>query len=113
MITSRLSSRLFARGVDVQAVFVPDHILAFLTCDQDVERPIAIHIDETDFVGGLILMNPMFGEVSPAVVFKPGEDSGILGTDRKIRTPVAVDIAGGQAMRSDVAGVDLMRPPVW
>jgi len=53
----------------VQAVLIPDNILAFLAGHQDVERPVPIHVDETDFIGRLVLMNTMFGEVARAVVF--------------------------------------------
>src|SRR3954467_12614751 len=58
-------------------------------------------------------MNSMLGELALAVVFKPRQDSRVFGANHEIRTAIAVNIAGRQAMRPDVAGIDFMRLPVW
>ena len=93
-------------------VFVPDHILALLSGDQDVERAIAIHIHQTHFVGGLVFVNAVLRKVAFAVVFEPGQNSRILRADGKIDIAVAIDIGGCHPMRAHIRSVNFVgRPP--
>src|SRR5215831_5942350 len=108
----RVTIPLSARGSEVESVFKPDHILAFLARHQDVQSAIAVHVDEADLVCRLVFMDPVFGEAAPAVVFKPGQNPRVLGTDREIGAAIAIDVADRQTVRSDVSGIDLVRLPL-
>jgi hypothetical protein len=100
---------LSAKGSEVQSAFIPDHILAFLACHRDVQSAIAVDVDEADLICRLVFIEPMPGEAAPGVVFKPGQNPRVLGADREIGLPVAIDVAGRQPVRSDVSGIDLVR----
>src|SRR5262249_49080236 len=107
----RVTIPLSARGSEVESVFKPDHILAFLACHQDVQSAIAVHIDEADLVRRLVFMDPMLGEAARAVVFEPRQNPRVLGAYGEIGAAIAIDVAGREPMRSDVSGIDLVRLP--
>ncbi len=96
----------------MQAVFIPDHILAFLACHLDVGSAVPIRVSQADIVHQLVLMNPMLPEPACAVIFKWCQNTRALGAPHKIGPPIAVDVAGRPAVRSDVARVDFVRLPI-
>src|SRR5262249_41226737 len=107
----RVKIPLSSRGSEVESVFKPDHILAFLARHQDVQSAITVHIDEADLVRRLVLMEPMLGEAARAVVFEPSQNPRVLGADGEIGAAIAIDVAARQTVRSDVSGIDLVRLP--
>ena len=92
-------------------ILVPDNVLALLPGHENIRRAVAIHIGNPDLISRLVLINAVFREISLPVVFEPGENPGILGTNHDVRIAIPIDIGNRQSMRTDHSIVDRVRRP--
>src|SRR5258708_19739952 len=95
----------------LEAVLEPDHVLAFLACHQYIQSAVAIHIHELYFVGGLILVDVMNGEVAFTVVLKPRTDPRIFPATDKMNVPFSSQIPPRQPIRPPHPRTHLVPPP--
>ena len=74
-------------------VFEPDDVFASLTSDESVEIAVAVHVDEADVVGGLIVVDDVGGKPAFAIVLKPSGLATDVGAGGRVYVTIAVDVA--------------------
>src|SRR5262245_9534910 len=79
-------------------VFIPNHVLAQLSGDEQVQVAILIQIDGPNVVGRLIDSDQVTGEVSSAIVLKPHCVPITVGAGSSVDIAVTVHIDDDQAV---------------
>ena len=88
--------RLLFPDAILNAIFVPDDVVALETGDQKIEIAIAVHIHQPEVVGRLVFIDEVFREVPFAVVLKPGSHPRILGYRDHIEICSGVNLTQAQ-----------------
>src|SRR5688572_4673691 len=96
----------------LQTILVPRDIRAQMTGDEHIQITVAVHVDQSDVVCGLVRINRVRSEITFAVVLEPGSDEVVLSAGDCVDIAVAVDVAYGQRMRAGEVRVDLVRGPL-
>ena len=95
-----------------QPVFKPDHVLAFLSGDENVERSVPVHVNQAHLIGRLIFVKTMFRKSTAPIILEPSEHARVLRARGDVGMTVAVDIAHRKAVRADQGVIQFVRRPL-
>ena len=82
-----------------QRVLEPNHVVAGVAGDENVEVAVGVHVDGAGVVGTLLAADDSFGELALAVIFIPSSDvHRILAAGHRIDVAIIIQIGEVEGM---------------